>query len=43
LKIIAIESNFSIVFQGTATEAQQVQNILYANGIDNFLQNANMG
>ncbi len=38
-----IESDFSMVFQGTLTDAQQVQNILEANDIDSFLQNANIG
>ena len=37
------ESGFSIVFQGTATEAQNLHNILEAEGIENFLQNENMG
>lgn len=38
-----IESDFSMVFQGSLTEIQQVQNILQANDIDSFLQNANIG
>ena len=37
------ENGFSIVFQGTATEAQNLHNILEAEGIENFLQNENMG
>ena len=36
------ENGFSIVFQGTATEAQNLHNILEAEGIENFLQNENM-
>ena len=38
-----IESNFSRVFQGTFIDVQHFQNILEANDIDVFLQNANTG
>lgn len=37
------QSDLCIVYQGSATETQQVQNMLEAKGIDSFLQNANMG
>lgn len=40
---MTIESDFIIIFQGTATETQQIQNILEANDIDSFIQNVNIG